>query len=161
MTRSPGGEQTQFWSAGLCAPTLELRLQDDADGAVRATLIGELDLVAADRIREELEELVRATTCVRLDLSQLEFIDCAGLGGILGALSDARRTDSRLEVDPIVSPSVGRIAALTDMGSALWPGEVASAAAAAAQVSGTAAARMPGTPIRLKADPPARCTPPV
>jgi hypothetical protein len=58
---------------------------------------------------------------VRLDLSELDFIDCCGINGILRALAEARRLQWDLEVDPLVSPGVRRITSLEDIASELWP----------------------------------------
>lgn len=129
MTTSMGCRDTGFWGAGVCGPQLEIRCQEDGDGALRATLIGELDLAVADPLQARLAQLMQGERPVRLDLSQLQFIDCAGIGGILAVLSEARRRHSQLEVDPIVSPSVGRIMALGEITSALWPGGARGAGA--------------------------------
>lgn len=107
--------------AGGRRPPFEVRQRHDADGALRVTLIGELDLAVTDRLRAQLDAIRRSGRRVRLDLSQLEFIDCRGVDGVLTALAEARRNRWHLEVDPRVSPSVMRIASLKDVSSALWP----------------------------------------
>jgi anti-anti-sigma factor len=103
-------------------PVFEIRQRHDADGTLRVTLIGELDLAVADGLRAQLDQFRRSEQRVRLDLSELEFIDCSGLNGILGALAAARRGHGELEVDRLVSPGVRRITSLEDVASALWPG---------------------------------------
>lgn len=100
---------------------LELSEGRDADGAVRLTLIGELDLSATDRLRGRLDQLGRSQRRVRLDLSQLEFIDCSGVRAILNALADARGKQRALEVDRRVSPNVSRVISLVHIASDLWP----------------------------------------
>jgi anti-anti-sigma factor len=102
-------------------PGFEIRQRHDADGTLRVTLTGELDLAVADGLRDQLDQLRRSGRRVRLDLSELEFIDCSGLNGILGALEAARRGHGELEVDRLVSPGVRRITSLADVASALWP----------------------------------------
>ena len=102
-------------------PVFEIRQRHDTDGALRVTLIGELDLAVADGLRARLDQLRRSERRVRLDLSELEFIDCSGINGILGALAEARRQHWELEVDRLVSPGVRRITSLADVASALWP----------------------------------------
>jgi anti-anti-sigma factor len=98
------------------------------------TLVGELDLSATDGLRERLDEVQRAKRRVRLDLSELEFIDCSGIRAILDAMAQARREGTALEVDRSVSPIVGRIVSLGSIASDLWPsdssGQSGSAAAA-------------------------------
>jgi anti-anti-sigma factor len=111
-----------------------VRQRHDADGAVRMTLTGELDLSATDGLRARLDEVQRSQRRVRLDLSELEFIDCTGIRAILDAMADARREGCAFEVDRSVSPIVGRIVSLGSIAAELWPsgtvGHPSSAAAA-------------------------------
>jgi anti-sigma B factor antagonist len=95
----------------------------DADGAVRMTLTGELDLSATDGLKARLDEVQRAKRRVRLDLSELEFIDCSGIRAILDAMAEARREGQPFEVDRSVSPIVGRIVSLGAIAGDLWPAE--------------------------------------
>jgi anti-sigma B factor antagonist len=114
-------------AAGICSPLFDIRQRQDDDGWLRVTLIGELDLAVTARLHARLEHLSRSAQPVRLDLSQLQFIDCGGVGAIARALSDARQNGWELEVDRVVSPIVARIAELDEIASALWPGVVGSA----------------------------------
>lgn len=117
------------------SPLLETRRREDADGALRVTLIGELDIAVADGLGAQLDQLRHSHRRVRLDLSQLGFIDCYGVGGIVRALREARRDHWELEVDGAVSPSVGRITAYEEIASALWPQESADPPREAAPVA--------------------------
>jgi anti-anti-sigma factor len=87
------------------------------------TLTGELDLSATGRFRARLDEVQRAQRRVRLDLSELEFIDCSGIRAILDAMAEARREGQSFEVDRSVSPIVGRIVSLGAIGGDLWPAD--------------------------------------
>jgi anti-anti-sigma factor len=107
----------------VCLSLLELNERQDTDGVVRLTLIGELDLSVTERLRARLDQLHRSRRRVRLDLSQLEFIDCSGVRAILNALADARRRQRTLEVDRRVSPNVSRVISLVQIASDLWPAE--------------------------------------
>lgn len=49
------------------------------DGAVVATLIGELDLPATDAAYDDIEAAAREARALVLDLSQLTFMDSSGL----------------------------------------------------------------------------------
>ena len=101
--------------------TLEIRQQDDPDGSLRLTLVGEIDIAVAGQLAERLSLLARARRPVRLDLSQLRFIDCRGIGAIVTARKDARRSGWTLEVDRRVSASVARIVELAGVAPLLWP----------------------------------------
>ena len=104
-------------------PLFGVRQRHDADGAVRMTLVGELDLSAAAGLRARLGELQHANQLVRLDLSELEFIDCSGIRAILDAMAQARREGAAMEVDRSVSPIVGRLVSLGALAADLWPAE--------------------------------------
>jgi anti-anti-sigma factor len=119
---------------GPCHPLFRVRQRHDADGAVRITLTGELDLSVTGGLKARLDEVRQATRQVRLDLSELEFIDCSGIRAILDAMGQARRAGCGFEVDRSVSPMVGRILSLGSISEELWPaggaGNPDSAAAA-------------------------------
>jgi anti-sigma B factor antagonist len=132
VIESPVSAMDGSGGSAMCRPVFEIRQRHDADGALRVTLIGELDLAVADRLRARLGQLRHASRRIRLDLSQLEFIDCSGVGGILSALAEARCNRWEMEVDRLVSPSVRRLTAVEEIASALWPGEVPTRAPAAA-----------------------------
>jgi anti-anti-sigma factor len=102
-------------------PCFEIRQRDDPDGALRVTLIGEIDTVVADQLTARLEQLEQPDRRVRLDLSQPGFMDCSGVGAIINAVTHARRAGWELDVDRRLSPSVARIIALAGVASVLWP----------------------------------------
>ncbi len=104
-------------------PLFNVRERHDADGAVRMTLTGELDLSAAPGLKVRLHEVQRCEQRVRLDLSELEFIDCSGIRTILDAMAEARNGGGALEVDRSVSPIVGRIVSLGAIAGELWPAQ--------------------------------------
>lgn len=108
-------------STGGFRPWFDIRQRQDEDGALRVTLLGELDIAVTDALRTQLDQLRRQRPRVRLDLSQLEFIDCGGVRGILDALADARRDRWALEVDELVSSRVRRVTTLDGVAAALWP----------------------------------------
>lgn len=93
----------------------------DGDETVRLTLLGDLDLAVADRLAARLAELKAAGRPVRLDVSQLAFIDSTGVQALLVALTDARWTGWHLEVAPELSPSVERAAQVVGIAQVLWP----------------------------------------
>jgi stage II sporulation protein AA (anti-sigma F factor antagonist) len=93
----------------------------EADGTLGVTLLGDLDLTVAEKLSARLEELKAAGAPVRLDLSQLGFIDSSGIQALLVALTDARWTGWQLDVAPEVSPSVARAAQIVGIAQVLWP----------------------------------------
>ena len=109
--------------AEMSQPFFQIQQCDDPDGAVRVTLIGEVDTVVADQLTARIEQLKRPDRRVRLDLSQPGFMDCSGVGALISILTDARRSGWELEVDRRVSPSVARIIALAGVASVLWPAQ--------------------------------------
>jgi anti-sigma B factor antagonist len=113
---------------GALHPLFDLRQRRDADGTERVTLTGELDLSATAGLKARLGEVQRAQHRLRLDLSELDFIDCSGIRAILEAMADARREGCAVEVDRAVSPMVGRIVSLGAIAAELWPGETAAQA---------------------------------
>jgi anti-sigma B factor antagonist len=119
----------------LSLSMLELSEHQDADGAVRLSLVGELDLSVTDRLRGRIDELQRSKRRVRLDLSQLDFIDCSGVGAILNALAQARGNQRALEVDRCVSPNVSRVISLVQIAPDLWPSDARADSTAAAPVA--------------------------
>jgi anti-anti-sigma factor len=113
---------------GPSHPLFDVRQRRDADGTERVTLTGELDLSATAGLKARLGEVQRAQHRLRLDLSELDFIDCSGIRAILEAMADARREGCAVEVDRAVSPMVGRIVSLGAIAGELWPGETAAQA---------------------------------
>lgn len=108
------------------APTrrhLEMRERPDPGGTVLLTLLGDLDLTTAETLSTRLAELKTAGHAVRLDLSQLSFIDSSGIQALLAALTDARWTGWQLDVGPKVSRTVERAANVVGIAQVLWPEE--------------------------------------
>jgi anti-anti-sigma factor len=99
----------------------EMRESDDLDGALRLALLGGLDILVVDRFTARLKPLLAAGRLVRLDLSELGFIDCTGFRAITQALGRARRTGWQLEIDRPISAPVKRVVTFLDMAAILWP----------------------------------------
>jgi anti-anti-sigma factor len=117
---NPGWQEIKA-PATRARPALAMREQLDADETVRLTLLGDLDLATADALRARLAELKAAERPVRLDLSNLAFIDSSGVQALLVALTDARWHGWHLEVAPEVSRSVERAAQIVGIAQVLWP----------------------------------------
>ncbi len=122
-----GRPQENIAAVDRVGTPFELREALDLDGALRLTLVGGLDIVVADRLTDRLLALRGEGRTVRIDLSELEFIDCTGLETIIDELTTARRLGRDLEVDRPVSPPVKRVITFMDVSSILWPADPARA----------------------------------
>jgi anti-anti-sigma factor len=105
----------------LAGPSFEIRESVDGDGAVRLTLIGELDIAVADAVEQRLRQHREDGRPARLDLSQLDFIDSSGVQAVVLGLKRARQDGRELEVDRHVSASVQRLIEMMGIGAQLWP----------------------------------------
>ena len=70
----------------------------DPDGVLRLRLHGELDLTGVEGLSQRLEQLRAERRAVLLDLSELEFIDSAGVQLLVTTTNDAREDSWRLEL---------------------------------------------------------------
>jgi len=87
---------------------MDFRVYPDGPGALRVTLDGELDLATVDMCRAGLVALLHTagTRDVVLDLTDLTFLDCAGLTALIVARSRGREVGVRVRVrhpQPIVA----------------------------------------------------------
>jgi anti-anti-sigma factor len=95
----------------------------ERDGSLRLMLIGELDVAVIDHLSTRLRELRKEGYRVRLDLSDLQFIDSSGIQEIIRAVSDARRSGWELKVDRPMTDQVARTVDLVGARAFLWPEE--------------------------------------
>jgi anti-anti-sigma factor len=84
-------------------------------GCAHLKLIGELDLGTAPMLEDRLRQLRNDSVSVRLDLSDLRFMDSTGLHVLIRAVQDSRADGWHLEVDPDVSPPVRRLLQLVNV----------------------------------------------
>jgi anti-sigma B factor antagonist len=98
-------------------PDFGIDVTRTGDAAI-VSVIGELDLATAPRLREEIDALVESGVCaVTVDLVRLEFIDSTGLSALVMALKDMREHGGDLALRSL-SPStlkVFQIAGLTEV----------------------------------------------
>lgn len=90
----------------VIAPALSWFRLPTAPGAVCLMLVGELDLVNAERAREAVHHAQDETRELICDLGDVWFVDLPGLRVLLDAAAQARLTGGRLVVTncpPIVS----------------------------------------------------------
>lgn len=97
----------------------------ERQGGVRLVLTGELDLLTAQRLEARLRRLWRSATPVVVDLSGLDFCDCAGLGALVRARVLAIADGWDCSVDPDCGTAVRYLLDHTTAGRYLWPAGVA------------------------------------
>jgi anti-anti-sigma factor len=114
-------------------PVFDVGERREADGMLRLILRGDLDLSVAESLSARLAELKATGRPVRLDLSQLAFIDSSGLQALIVALIDARSVGWRLEVASEISPTVERAARVVGIAQILWPDDRPDPRSGAAQ----------------------------
>jgi anti-anti-sigma factor len=91
-------------------------MEETRDGLwTRLALSGELDLASAGWVRSRLDELRTARLPVRLDFSNLEFMDSYAARAVCDALAAARRTSWQVELDPSMPRQVKRLMALVSV----------------------------------------------
>jgi anti-anti-sigma factor len=78
------------------------------EGWTRLVVTGELDVSTALTFRRRLRALRARNTHVCVDLSQLEFIDCAGARALNDAIVQSREGEWRVEVAPSMSDQAKR-----------------------------------------------------
>lgn len=118
-----GRSQENIVAVGRVGRPFEMRECTDPDGALRLAVHGGLDVVVADRLTSRLQALRVAGRPIRIDLSELEFIDCTGMEALMDELTSARRRGQRIEIDRPVSAPVKRAITFMDVASVLWPPE--------------------------------------
>src|SRR3954454_23835342 len=77
---------------------LEVEEEQMPDGTRRLALRGELDMVSAPEVSARLDELAREGVAVRLDLSELAFMDSTGVRVIYTASKALQDNGGRLEI---------------------------------------------------------------
>ena len=107
----------------LAGPLFEIQESVDGDGSLRVVLVGELDIAVSDAVEQRLRQYREDGRPVRLDLSQLDFIDSSGVQTLVLALKHSRRDGHELEVDRHVSASVERMVQMMGISQALWPAD--------------------------------------
>ena len=99
-----------------------IREESGPDRIVRLTLYGELDLTTVGDLDRRVSQLMVGGVGVRVDLSQLRFIDACGLRAVVRAVETANDRGGTLEIDPSVSRPVGRLIGLVGAEAQIWPG---------------------------------------
>src|SRR5947209_10791606 len=107
---------------GASPASLEIAQTQDPDGYVRVKVRGELDLGSSETFVARLRQLKREGRNVRLDFSELSFMDSTGLAILIPALGDASQDGWVLDVDRNLAEQVKKLFDLTGLGQRIWPG---------------------------------------
>ena len=85
-----------------------------SDGQLRLRLRGELDIAIAREVRNFLKAKIRRGNDIEIDLSNLTFLDTAGLASLTEPISHARDYDQSITLTGSLQPQVERLLQLTD-----------------------------------------------
>jgi len=103
---------------------LAFRLEEShgSDGVARLRLVGDLDLAVYEQLLTRVRMLLDRRIRVRIDLSELEFIDSRGMYALIRAVVLGREAGGQLvEIDPELTPSVRNALELAGVARMLWP----------------------------------------
>jgi anti-anti-sigma factor len=103
----------------MAAPDFQLRTHRH-DAAVEVVATGELDMAAAFKLESGVDPLLEddAVDSVQLDLSEVGFVDSAGLGALLALRERAQDRGIPLQIARASGP-VRRLLELTGLGDVL------------------------------------------
>lgn len=95
-------------------PYLEIHEAPNGE-CVRLRLTGELDLFSAPLVKRRLAQLRAENRAVRLDLSDLGFMDSSGIHLLISAFDGLGEDGWQLEIDPDLSRPVERLFSLAGL----------------------------------------------
>jgi anti-anti-sigma factor len=105
--------------AHVPSESLQLEVIGRAGGDVTARLAGDLDIVTSEDVKGELARLLDGgCTTLRLDLSEVGFVDSSGLGALVAIHRHAEARGARFVVRS-VPPPVQRLFEITRLGDLL------------------------------------------
>jgi anti-anti-sigma factor len=97
--------------------------ESQAEGWLRLSLTGDLDLGSAPVLEDRLTRLRIRKRPVKLDLSQLDFIDSTGLRSLIRTVGDARLKRWELQIERELSPEVERLFKLVHIEHLVFDGD--------------------------------------
>lgn len=88
-----------------CAFGLQVEIRPDVPAAV-ALISGEIDILSAPWLRETLLHAIRCHgPAIRVDLSELTFLDCSGINALLATARRAQLEGGRMRVTGLSAPA--------------------------------------------------------
>src|SRR5947209_20351423 len=103
-------------------PNLHIR-ESRMNGRLRLSLTGTLDVASTPALEDRLTGLRARKSPVRLDLSNLDFIDSTGLHMLIRMVGDARIKHWQLRIEPALAPQVRSVFRLVHLDRFLEGGE--------------------------------------
>ena len=99
----------------------DFRVTPARDGAAVVSVVGRLDMVAAQRLRSTVADTVAAGRAeVVVDLGETTFLDSSGLGALIAALKTTRQAGGDLRIARLAEQAL-MVLELTRMTSVLRP----------------------------------------
>jgi anti-anti-sigma factor len=106
---------------GPAQPDFDVHLEPADVNGTRVRVVGEIDLAVADRLERQIREALSQCPRVRLDLSEVTFIDSSGIRAVLMCVAAARGDGRTLEIDRRLTRPVARTIQIAGIGPELWP----------------------------------------
>jgi anti-anti-sigma factor len=108
------GTPTDGRDAGQSAPPCAIAT-GHLNGTVRVAVVGEIDIVVRDQLRDALAAALCARPAVELvvDLAATTFLDAGGIGVLVRAQHEARRAGRLLRITNPQHPTVRRVLDVT------------------------------------------------
>jgi anti-sigma B factor antagonist len=100
-------------------PALSVRVLSTGDRSLRVLVRGELDLLTSPKFETAVTGALGEADEVVVDLSQVTFIDSAGLSSILSTVSTSQLNGSRLTISSTLAPQARRVFELAGMDATL------------------------------------------
>jgi len=93
----------KFQGVSVMATSLEISIKEQ-QGFVEIQLNGEVDISTVSDLKTKLYEVVDKNNCdVRIDCSNLNYIDSTGLGALVGALKKVKENQKNIYIDNLKS----------------------------------------------------------
>jgi anti-anti-sigma factor len=83
------------------APQLQITLGRSAPATTQATIVGEIDLATVPLLRDRLMGAMHDKTLdlLDIDLTGVKFLDCAGIGALVGVYNSAVQSGRRVQLN--------------------------------------------------------------
>lgn len=87
---------------------------------VRLSLCGELDVAVVDQLQRHLDSIARPGRRILIDMSELSFIDSAGLNVLITGLRRAQRDGWELRIGREMAAPVEKVVTMMGLDAVFW-----------------------------------------